>query len=80
MKTLTFKRGQGWKSAVEFANGKSFGVSIKTYATKRGAEGANTKLRNTCGENWENNDMLWEFTNDDGEVIKLYKRESRVSL
>tara|TARA_Y100000310_G_C20213338_1_gene592368 strand:+ start:67 stop:309 length:243 start_codon:yes stop_codon:yes gene_type:complete len=80
MKTLTFKRGTGWRSVVQFDNGSSFAVSVKGYKTQKGAEAANQKLHELCGENWEHNNMLWNVTKDDGEIVELYRRENRISI
>jgi hypothetical protein len=53
MKTITWKRKNGFVSVVLFANKKSAAYSTKTYKTKAGAEAANKRLAEICGENWE---------------------------
>ena len=80
MKTLTFKRGEGYRSVVAFANGRSFAVSTKSYKSQRGAEGANNRLQELCGENWELGHLPWTTTNDEGEVTVNYKRENRTAI
>ena len=50
MKTTTWNRANGFVSVVLFENGTSAAVSTKVYKTKKGAEGANNKLLQLCGE------------------------------
>ena len=80
MKTLTFKRDAGYKSVVQFANGTSYAVSTKTFRTQKGAEAANNRLREVCGENWEIMNMPYDATAEDGTVTKLYRKENRVVI
>ena len=76
MKTTTWNRKDGYVSVVLFENGTSAAVSTKVYKTKKGADGANTKIRTKCGENWELGNIPWEPTNpEDGVVTRHYIRE-----
>ena len=54
MKMTTWNREAGYVSVVLFDNGTSAAVSTKTYATKKGAEAANTRLQELCGEGYSN--------------------------
>ena len=77
MKTCTWKRESGYVSVILFANGSSAAVSTKTFKTRKGAEGANNKLIEMCGKNWEKGDLPWESTNPkDGTVTKHYRKEN----
>ena len=77
MKTTTWKIAGGFASVIIFENGSSAAVSTKVYKTKKGAEGANKRLLELCGKNWENGDLPWETTNPkDGEVTRNYRREN----
>ena len=76
MKVTTWNRNDGFVSVVLFENGTSAAVSTKVYKTKKGAEGANNKLLELCGKNWENGDLPWETTDPkDGSVTRHYRRE-----
>jgi hypothetical protein len=55
-------------------------VSVKSYKSRRGAEGANNKLKEICGEDWKLANMPWNFTNDDGVIVELYRRENRLRI
>jgi|TARA_R110000751_G_scaffold50895_1_gene112049 hypothetical protein len=77
MKTTTWNREAGYVSVVLFKNGTSAAVSTKTYATKKGAESANTRLQDMCGENWELGNLPYRTTNPDtGEQTVNYRTEN----
>ena len=77
MKVTTWNRDVGFVSVVLFANGKSAAVSTKTYKTQKGAEGANKRLIEVCGDNYENQNLPWKTTNPKtGEVTENYRSEN----
>ena len=80
MKTLTFKRDQGFKSVIAYANGKGFAVSTKTYKSERGAIAANNRIIEICGANWELADLPYRTTDDEGKITVNYKRENRIAI
>mgnify|MGYP001238153846 FL=1 len=59
MKTTTWKIDGGFASVVIFVNG-NVARSTKLYKTKKGAEAANKRVIEYCGENYANNDFPWE--------------------
>ena len=77
MKLTTWNRANGFVSVVLFENGSSAAVSTKVYKTQKGAEGANKRLLELCGKNWEDGDLPWSTTNPkDGTVTRNYRREN----
>jgi hypothetical protein len=80
MKTTTWNRNSGFVSVVIFENGTAFAVSTKTYKTRRGAEGANTRLKNICGDGYSKQNIPWKTTDDDGNVTVNYVSENRTSV
>lgn len=81
MKTTTWKREAGYVSVVLFDNKKSAAVSVKTYATQKGAEKANEKLAALCGDNYENANLPWTVTDvKTGAVTKLYRSENLLTI
>ena len=80
MKTTTFERNDGYVSVIICENKKTFIVSTKTYKTKKGAENANAKLKEFCGENYSKNNIPYRVTHDNGDVEVLYRTENRVGV
>lgn len=81
METRTWKRENGFVSVVVFANKASVAVSTKTYATQKGAEAANKKLVEMCGDNWEKQNLPWQSTDiETGEITTHYRRENVVAV
>ena len=77
MKMTTWNREAGYVSVVLFDNGTSAAVSTKTYATKKGAEAANTRLQELCGEGYSNMNLPYRTTNpEDGTVTVNYRTEN----
>ena len=77
MKTTTWNREAGYVSVVLFANKTSAAVSTKTYATKKGAEAANARLQEMCGDNWELANLPYRTTDPKtGEVTVNYRTEN----
>ena len=81
MKTCTWKRESGYVSVILFNNRNSAAVSTKKYATKKGAESANQRVKKLCGDNWERQDLPWQSTNPEtGEATRHYHRENLKSI
>jgi|TARA_R110000751_G_scaffold5594_3_gene25368 hypothetical protein len=77
MKVTTWNREDGFVSVVLFANNTSAAVSTKTFKTKKGAEGANKRIIELCGENWEKGNLPWKTTNPKtGEVVTNFHNEN----
>ena len=77
MQTTTFPRNGGYVSVIVCDNKKTFIVSTKVYATKRGAEAANMRLDEFCGPAYKLNNVPYTVTADDGSVATLYRTENR---
>ena len=58
MKTITFSRNNGYHMAVVFENNKSMAVSTKTFKTQDGAEKFALRIKEICGENYENRNLI----------------------
>jgi hypothetical protein len=77
MKVTTWNRDLGHVAVILFDNGTSAAVSTKTFKTKKGAEGANKRIIEMCGENWELGNLPWKSTNPTtGEVTTNFRREN----
>ena len=77
MNTTIFERNGGYVSVVVCKNGKTFIVSTKLYATRKGAESANKRLDEFCGPGYSLNNIPYTVTKDDGSVETLYRTENR---
>ena len=77
METTTFPRNGGYVSVIVCNNKKTFIVSTKVYASKRGADAANKRLDEYCGPGYSLNDVPYNVTNDYGSVTTLYRTEKR---
>jgi hypothetical protein len=58
MQTTTLPRDGGHKSVIICENGYSILVSTKTYKTKKGAEGANTRVDELCGPGYSKRNLV----------------------
>ena len=77
MKTTTWNRESGHVAVVLFDNGTGSAVSTKVFKTKAGAEKFCTRIREVCGEKYENSNLPWETTNpESGEVTRNFRREN----
>ena len=81
MKCTTWSRSGGFVSVVLFANKTSAAVSTKIYKTEKGAKGANMRLKERCGDNWEKMNLPYRTTNPKhGSVTVNYKTENLASI
>tara|TARA_Y100000310_G_C20489204_1_gene718336 strand:+ start:231 stop:437 length:207 start_codon:yes stop_codon:yes gene_type:complete len=66
---------------VLFDNNISAAVSTKVYKTKRGAENANARLADMCGDGYSKMDIPWNSTDPaTGEVTTNYRRENLIPI
>ena len=81
MKTITWSRLDGHVSVVLFENGRTCAVSTKIYKTQKGAESANERLKELCGEKYSNMNLPYETTDSKtGEITVNYRTENLISL
>jgi hypothetical protein len=77
IKLTTWNRGKGHVSVVLFDNNTSAAVSTKLYKSKKGAEAANARLVEFCGEGYSDNNIPWKTTNPEtGEQTENYRLEN----
>ena len=75
MKTTTWKIDGGFASVIIFENGNA-ARSTKLYKTKKGAEAANNRAIEYCGENYANNHFPWVTVDvTTGEETRHYIRK-----
>ena len=81
MKTTTWNRLDGYVSVVLFDNKRTAAVSKKIYKTQKGAESANERLKELCGEKYSNMNLPYETTDSKtGEITVNYRTENLISL
>ena len=77
MKMFVWNREDGYVHGILCENKRTAIVSTKHYATKKGAEKANERLLNICGEKYEKQNVPYRSTNPEtGEVTVHFRTEN----